>query len=108
MTESWGFVLTYSEVVDSNGIFRLVLFLHNINGRFIRCVDAGKFRISCWSSFKSRKDFDYVIFANEKGMVFLFEAFYLDIGQSIIKCYNNVVAVTCSIENKIAVALKDD
>ncbi|KAK8897791.1 hypothetical protein M9Y10_000019 [Tritrichomonas musculus] len=108
ITNSWGFIVTYAEAYDNLGHQKLLMFLHNINGRLIRCADVGKFPISCWATFNSCKDFDYIVMANLKGMVFVFEAFYLNFGNPIIKCYSHVVAVGYSSDNDAIIAVKED
>lgn len=106
VTDAWGFIVTYAyKVVDGKSVNRI--FLHNINGRFIRSVPI-TFDITSWCTWASRRGFDYVMIANEQGKLSVFEAFYVDIGESFHRCYENVVALAYLPDMQVAVAVSQD
>jgi hypothetical protein len=73
------------------------IFVHNINGRLIRAVQIG-FSVTAWCTWASRSAFDYLMVANEQGKVFVFEAFYVNIGKSLHRCYETVIYRSYVIE----------
>ena len=91
--------------MDGKSVNRI--FLHNINGRFIRSVPI-TFDITSWCTWASRRGFDYVMIANEQGKLSVFEAFYVDIGESFHRCYENVVALAYLPDMQVAVAVSQD
>lgn len=109
ITKSWGFIVTYAQKFEhSSSHSSYLIFVHNVNGRFIRCVDLGNEAISCWTTFNSYSDFDYILFANNQGKLYSFEAFFCNIKEPFYRCYNHIVTVGYSKEHQTAFALKQD
>lgn len=84
ITKKWGFIVVYSDVQHfsesrNQSIAKIQLF--SSNGDIIREIEINCL-VKTWTTFSSSKDFDYVIFSNEKEEIFLFEAFYININQS--------------------------
>ena len=81
ITPSWGFVAVYLIEVDK-GKLNYYIKLYTINGDFIRSKKLDH-PVHAWKAFHTFHDFDYILMANSEFEVFLFEAFYLNIGNSI-------------------------
>lgn len=108
ITKSWGFIVTYA-VKNSIGTEKAkqYLFVHNVNGRFIRSVELTS-PIICWCTFSSNQAFDYLVISNDQGKLNLFEAFYLNIGESFYRCYTPVIDLMYLKDFKMIAAVKSD
>jgi hypothetical protein len=106
ITDSWGFIVTYaSETVA--GKIRNHIFVHNVNGRFIRSVPIG-FAILAWCCFSSRKGFDYIVTASDVPKVSIFEAFYVNISEPLYRGKEQFVSVFCFVDKAVVMALGVD
>lgn len=102
ITPSWGFILTYASQVIS-GKTTYYLYLHTINGKLIRKTKSHL--ISCWYTWSSHKAFDYVIFANEKGNLYEFEAFYLNIRKTFYRCYSEITSLHYLVDEELVISV---
>ncbi|KAK8866948.1 hypothetical protein M9Y10_009917 [Tritrichomonas musculus] len=109
ITNSWGFIVTYAttEIGPGGEKSKQFIFVHNINGTFIRSVQLTG-PITAWCAFSSNSDFDYLAISFDQGKLHLFEAFYLDIGDPFYRCYNPVVNLFYLKDSRMIVAVKDD
>jgi hypothetical protein len=76
VTEGWGFVL----VATAGRVW-----LMTVNGDLVRSV-APPGLVCAWCTWRSAKGFDFVAVADEKGCVFVCEAFYLEFGEPVAFC----------------------
>jgi hypothetical protein len=106
ITDSWGFIVTYaSETVA--GKIKYHLFVHNVNGRFIRSVPLA-FSIVSWCSFSSKKGFDYIITATDVPKISIFEAFYVNISEPFYRGKEQVVSLYYFVDKAVVMALGID
>jgi hypothetical protein len=106
VTDGWGFILTYA-AVDRAGIQQYYVFVHNVNGRLIRCVEV-PFVVTAWCTWASRKGFDWVIIATENRKVVCAEAFYARFDEPVHRCGAMPVAVAYMEESQVAVVVQKD
>ncbi|EAX99005.1 Beige/BEACH domain containing protein [Trichomonas vaginalis G3] len=92
VTHQWGFVVVYMTVLQK-GILNHVIAVYSPNGNLIRQRSIAS-AISSWSCYKSNDGFDYIIAADDKGRIYKFEAFYLNIDEQIYRCSCEVPFVT--------------
>jgi hypothetical protein len=83
VTEAWGFVL-----VETAG--RLWLF--NINGKQIRRIEVD-WRIQCAITWKSERDCDFFAIADRRGVVRVFESFFMNTDEMVWEGKNKVVGM---------------
>jgi hypothetical protein len=81
--------------------------VHNVNGRLIRDLEI-EFAISAWCCFASRKDFDYLVVADEVGKLFIAEAFYCAFGKPFHRCAGKVIGLSYLTESSVVVAVRQD
>lgn len=106
ITPSWGFILTFAaKIVDNKRTY--ALFLHSINGSFIRSVTLS-YEITAMTAMKSRSGFDYVAIANRNGAVFVFEAYSLSIEKPAMKLDSPAVSLNYNKKLKCLVAVASD
>jgi hypothetical protein len=101
ITEGWGLIVTLAAIGDVQYIF-----VHNVNGRFIRRVEL-PFVVTAWSGWASRKDVDYLIVAAGK-RVFWSEAFYARFEEPFHRCAAQAIGVKYLREAGIAVIVQAD
>ncbi|OHT04160.1 hypothetical protein TRFO_06490 [Tritrichomonas foetus] len=103
ISPSWGFIVIYGktivkdrncqnkgEIDGNNHEQDNVLLTLSVNGEVIRRTVLPS-EITIMTTFKSIGCFDFVAFANEKGKVFICEAFFLDIPTiPFVKCQHGV------------------
>ena len=97
ITQQWGFVLLYAtKIVD--GIVLHYLLLYSVNGDLLRetKIECG---VTSWSTYSSFDGFDYVCMGDEKGHVFVYEAFFLTPGEPACRCKSSIVS--CKFFKKI-------
>jgi hypothetical protein len=73
ITRGWGFIVVHEREIESTEEF---IELFTVNGDPIRKTKIG-FEIDCWSSWKSRDGFDYLIIAPKSGRLRVCEVFWL-------------------------------
>jgi hypothetical protein len=106
ITDSWGFIVTYASETIA-GKISYHIFVHNVNGRFVRSVQIG-FAIVAWCCFASRKGFDYVITASDVPKVSIFEVFYVNISEPLFRGKEQVVSVFYFVDKAVVMALRVD
>lgn len=93
ITNSWGFILVYKTKMEhSKTIHSLSIF--NVNGNQMQdeqILDCG---IISWNTWSNDSSFDYIILADEKGRIFWFEAFYLNLGKYIYRSNEQILEIT--------------
>lgn len=91
MTPSWGFIVCYATKLMA-GRLSHYLYVFNVNGIKLGKKDIG-FEINCWSHSTSPKGFDYMLISDDRGKLFSFEVFKLDIGEAFFRCHSPVVSL---------------
>jgi hypothetical protein len=81
VTREWGFILAYVTRF-AEGALSHALELFSVNGDPIRTKQLPA-AVVAWTTFASERGFDYVVLADANGSVFLFEAFFLNLGKRI-------------------------
>lgn len=85
ITSRWGFILV--ECLNC-------LILYDVNGMFIKRIEKD-YSIKYWTSIRCYKDFDYVVFENDREEIGIFEAFNPSTTLQILTQVNSPV---CSID----------
>jgi hypothetical protein len=106
--DAWGFIITvaYKTVYPKCDLAGHI-FVHNVNGRFVKSVPF-RFQMKVWCSFASRRGFDYVIMGDENGELFLFEAMYPELMKTFYHCHRPVVGVLYLAEKGIFIIVARD
>jgi hypothetical protein len=91
ITDSWGFVLVYfRELIE--GVLKHFLTLYTVNGDFIREIELEK-GIAVWAVQRDEKGFDWIAMALENGRCYVFEAFWLRMGEPVYEARNRVLGI---------------
>ena len=101
ITDSFGFVVILATKYESEK-----LILYNINGEKIRShkLENNK-RITAMTKTTSVPgNFDFLIASNDENYIFVFEAFYLNLGKPIFKCKSKVIKLIYIKEESLIVA----
>jgi hypothetical protein len=108
ITESFGFILTYASLTEA-GKTSFHLFLHTVNGVLIRTVKIEN-AIDAWCTWASRDSFDFVMVATggDLGKLWIFEAFYLELGECLDRCRRQVVSVAYLTDLSVGVAITSE
>jgi hypothetical protein len=103
VTTGWGFIVAHtSEMIQ--GIISYFIEVYTVNGDIIRRRPV-TFAIKAWTQWCSIDGFDYFLVVSEKGDLYTFEAFYLDIDQPFAKVAGEIVTLKYFVEeNVLAVA----
>ena len=107
ITPAWGFIIVYSTRNEA-GRAHMYLSLYTINGEEIIGLKEISCQIACWTSFVSRDGFDFVIFGDKAGKLYMFEAFYMDIGAPFHDCWSKVLDIKYVDSEKIITTLTKD
>lgn len=89
ITESFGFILVMTVKF---------LYLFSSNGTAIRKTPLNVDFVY-WTTLTSSKNFDFIVAADGKGQIYLFEAFFLQYGQPIYNCRTQVSNISFSNSN---------
>jgi hypothetical protein len=106
VTPHWGFILVHGcEHVQGKTHYSLAVF--NVNGIAINSVP---FRapVDEWIAVTSPRGFDFVIMTSQKGKLFAFEVFFLDIGSPIYRCWGDIVCLGFSKKTNVILAASAD
>jgi hypothetical protein len=103
ITRAWGFIVTHA-VETIGGKTSNWLFVHNVNGMFVRSLQIS-FDIVVWCSWSSLKGFDYLMLATDVGKLMAFEVFYLNIGEPFHRSYEKAMALSYRTEGSFAVVV---
>lgn len=108
ITENFGFVVV-SSIEMNNGNIHQNLTLFNVNGeknRELKCGNEISFvDLICVSS--SPGGFDYIIAGDEENRIFVFEAFYLDLGEPIFTCHFRIKNLNYIKEKSAIIVFSD-
>ncbi|OHT04387.1 hypothetical protein TRFO_28088 [Tritrichomonas foetus] len=105
-TQSWGFHVIYSKkIVD--GQFLHSLSLYNINGYFIKEKEISV-GIAAMIPLKDCKGFDFILAVDVANQIYLFEAFYCDIGKPIYKTKKSIISMHYMHNEQVIVLLCKD
>jgi hypothetical protein len=106
VTPGWGFILVNGcEYDDENCFYSLILL--NINGLFIRKVQFASL-VKDWISWTSPTGFDFILLSAEKGRLFIFEAFFLEVGSPAHRFSSEIVSLHFSSDASVILALESD
>ena len=103
VTESWGFILCYATAI-TRGSLEHFLFLFSINGEQLKRVTID-FPVACWSAWSSTKGFDYAVLSDERGRIFCFEVFFMNVAGAIFRCHASLASLSFASELKCVVAV---
>jgi hypothetical protein len=84
VTNGWGFIL-----VEAGG----TLTLFNVNGALLRKVSY-EFAIEQMVSWTGEMSVDYCAFADSRGMIHIFEVFYMNISESVHRVQGSVLSMS--------------
>ena len=109
ITDNFGFVLVLLTKIKNNNIIEK-LVLYSVNGEKIRSRKIYKnnriIEMINTSSFPGK--FDFIIATNEKNQIFVFEAFYLNVGKPIFVCKSKIIKITYLKEESLIFAFCED
>lgn len=96
ITPAWGFVVVYMTELERANV-RHVLEIYSPNGKLIkrRSIANG---IVAWTTFKTKNGFDFIVCADDRGRLWIFEAFFLSMVESVYRCNGQVLSVSYSLE----------
>ncbi|EAY14123.1 Beige/BEACH domain containing protein [Trichomonas vaginalis G3] len=105
ITKGSGFILvSCDELYD--GRLHHYLHLYNINGlklgevKIDNCVRA-------WDTWRTPEGFDIVMLSDDRGKVFVFEVFFLNLGSVIYRCKSKVKYIRAFPEQNVAMAITE-
>jgi hypothetical protein len=99
VTPGWGFVLVHStKIVDAIAHFYLTLF--SINGDLIRKCEI-PFGLQAWTTWESRKGFDYVAAIGSDGDLVVFEAFFLELGIPFGRMLGKIIMLKMFVDEEL-------
>jgi hypothetical protein len=81
ITEGWGFVCVYMRHVKE-GVLKHIIVLYNVNGDVIRQTEIPS-AVSAWAMFRDPDGFDHVVLGLADSSCYVFEAFYLELGDPV-------------------------
>ncbi|OHS96577.1 hypothetical protein TRFO_37259 [Tritrichomonas foetus] len=91
VTPLWCFIVVFDfEVINGKIFYYLELFSNN--GEKI-CEREITFNISAWEAFSDEKGFDFLSIADDRGKLYIFEAYELQIGEPIYRSQFNIACI---------------
>ncbi|KAK8847191.1 hypothetical protein M9Y10_019774 [Tritrichomonas musculus] len=108
VTDVFGFVIVLlTKIKNDRLIEKVVLF--NINGEKIRSTKIEKKTIVAMTKASSLPGcFDFLIVADDSNFIYVFEAFYLQIGEPVFRCNSRIIKLMYNIEESLIVAFCED
>jgi hypothetical protein len=99
VTPAWGFILVNGYVMQKGKkVYSLSIF--NVNGLPIRKVSS--VAVEKWVAWSNGRHFDFVLMCGDGGRLFVFEAFYGEIGEAVGRCAGKLVGLEyCAAEQLI-------
>ena len=88
VTKSWGFVIVYATAPDGAHY----LMTYTVNGALVRRTRLNS-AVTHMTSWVTHSGFDILAFSNEKGKLFVCEAFFLKIQAPVVKHLPPVAAI---------------
>lgn len=107
ITPSWGFIVVCLQAIE-HGQTKHYLSVYNINGTAIRKRQPIPNGVSCWTAWSSVSGFDFILMADEKDMVYAFEAYYAQIGEKRYISPSPVSSLHYIEKHHVAVILTND
>lgn len=98
ITKKWGFVIMFGSLGHKK-----VIDVYTTNGQLIIRQEI-PMSLTCWTTFSSRNDFDFVVAADNKGKIYVFEAFYANIGEPFYETHNEISNIIFSTETNVSFA----
>jgi WD40 repeat protein len=106
VTPHWGFIVVHgNEYIHGEPKYSLAIF--NINGTMIKSVQFHA-QIDNWLAFTSKRGFDFLIISSQRGKLFAFEAFFLDVGLPIYRCSNDLISLDFTQTHNVILAVSVD
>jgi hypothetical protein len=106
VTPGWGFIVVYGTELVA-GKPRGAIAVYTINGLLVRSLP---FRpaVEDWTAWASERGFDFMAVAADRGKLWLFEVFWLDVGAPAYRCGVEVVSLEFSCRAQVVVAVTAD
>jgi hypothetical protein len=108
VTNGWGFIVVHGcagEYVQGKPHYRFAVF--NINGIPVKAAQFPG-AVMDWIAVTSSRGFDFIIFSSERGKLFAFEVFFLDIGSPIHRCCCELACLGFAKKSNVIVAVTTD
>jgi hypothetical protein len=106
VTPNWGFILVHGcDYVNGWPQYNLTLF--NINGLFVRTIPF-QHGIDRWVTWTSSNGFDFMVLSTDRGKLYAFEVFFLDVGAPVYRCCAELIALDYAKASNIIVAVTSD
>jgi hypothetical protein len=103
ISRKWGFIVVYEIEMVGRELLRYVE-VFTINGVFVR-REKVPFEVWFWRPFASKKGLDFAIVADQKGSLYLFEVFYLNIEKPFFRFGDSLAELAYVHEAAAVVAL---
>ena len=88
VSEEWGFVIVYETEVKMGQVSRYIE-VFTIDGILVGRKQV-QFTVTAWCTMSNGSGRDYVALSDHRGRMYLFEAFYLDIGEPFHRTVENI------------------
>ena len=92
ITNQWGFVIIYCTKLSEGSRLQHYLLLYTVNGDFLRETKIES-SVTSWHTYSSMDGFDYICLGDDKGKIYVFEAFFLKLGEPAYRCQSSIVSV---------------
>jgi hypothetical protein len=106
VTSNWGFILVHGcDYVDGWPQYTLSLF--NINGLLVRTIPF-QHTIDRWVTWTSPSGFDFMLLSTDRGKLYAFEVFFLDVGSPVYRCCAELIALDYAKASNMIVSVTSD
>lgn len=106
ITPSWGFIAVYMKSI-SIGNLSHSFAVYGTNGYLLRKVEIEN-GVKKMISWKDEKGFDFISYVDSQNKIFVFEAFYCEIGDPVYELSSNAIDIEYMESYHAIVALCDD
>lgn len=106
ISPSWGFIVTNTTSIQ-NGKRVNSLFVHTINGKFVRQKQID-FQVSLMTTWMSSDGFDFLAVADNFGRIMICEIYILNIDDVIARCMTQLLALSYNNDHSILIAVAVD
>jgi hypothetical protein len=105
VTPAWGFILVngYS-MQKGKKVYFLAIF--NVNGICIRKVSSVS--VEKWVAWANPRGFDFVLMCGDGGKLFVFEAFYGEIGEAVGRCGGKLVGLEYCVSEQLILGVSQE
>jgi WD40 repeat protein len=103
ISRKWGFIVVYETEIKSGVLLRYIE-VFTINGVFVRKKQIS-FDISLWCTFTTKKGFDFMVLADTKGSLYVFEVFYVNLEKPFFRCGDRLAELSYVQEKRLVIAL---